>query len=171
MGLNLIYVGIESGDDEVLKRIGKGETAESTINGIIRAQKAGLKSSVIIINGLGGQTLSEQHAKASAFVLNETQPAYFSTLVLTFTDGPDRFISSFVQDFKELDQVGLFKEMRVMIEETNLKNTVFRSDHASNYLSLKGILNRNKEEILKQINSAISAPDEAGLRQEWRRGL
>ncbi len=170
-GLKLIYVGIESGDDEVLKRIGKGETAATTIDGLKRAKAAGIKSSVIIVNGLGGAKFSEQHAIGSAKVLNETEPEYFSTLVLSFPKGEERFRSIFGDDFVPLDQSGLFEEMKTLISHTNLKSTVFRSDHASNYLVLKGTLGRDKEKILYQIRSAIDSPEMAGLREEWERGL
>ena len=170
-GLNLIYVGIESGDDEVLERIDKGETAVSTMEGLKRAKEAGIKSSVIVINGLGGAKLSAQHAAGSARVLNETQPEFFSTLVLSFPAGEGRFRSLFGDDFIPLDQRGLFREMKALIEETGLRNTVFRSDHASNYLILKGTLGRDRARIIGQIESAIDDPGEAGLREEWQRGL
>ncbi len=170
-GLKLIYVGIESGDDEVLKKIDKGETAASTIEGLKRAKAAGLKSSVIIINGLGGKKFSDQHATGSAHLLNETQPEYFSTLVISFPAGEARFRALFGNDFIPLTQRGLFKEMKTLIEQTELKNSVFRSDHASNYLILKGTLDRDKERILGQIESAIDDPDGAGLREEWQRRL
>lgn len=170
-GLKLIYLGIESGDDEILRRIEKGETAESTTKGLLMAKEAGMKSSVIIINGLGGSALSRQHALNSAKLLNDTQPEYASTLVLSFPKGEDRFISSFGEGFIPLTQVELFEEMMTLIESTNLKSTVFRSDHASNYLSLKGILGRDKERLLKQLREAIDHPEGARLREEWQRGL
>lgn len=170
-GLKLIYLGIESGDDEILKRINKGETAESTIKGLLLAKEADMKSSVIIINGLGGSALSRQHAENSASLLNATQPEYASTLVLSFPKGKDRFISSFGGDFIPLTQMELFEEMLTLISNTSLKATVFRSDHASNYLSLKGILGRDKERLLAQLREAIEHPEGAKLREEWQRGL
>ncbi|MDH3974714.1 MAG: radical SAM protein [Deltaproteobacteria bacterium] len=170
-GLKLLYVGIESGDDEVLKRIKKGETAETTIKGLLMAKAADIKSSVIIINGLGGAKLSEQHALGSAGVLNATQPEYASTLVISFPHGRERFVQAFGNDYVHMSQRRLFEEMRIFIEATTLECTVFRSDHASNYLSLKGILGRDKTALLDQIAYAIAHPEEAGLREEWQRGL
>lgn len=170
-GLKLLYLGIESGDDEILKRINKGETAESTIKGLLMAREADMKSSVIIINGLGGSALSRQHAENSASLLNATQPEYASTLVLSFPKGKDRFISSFGSGFIPLTQMELFKEMITLISNTRLKSTVFRSDHASNYLSLKGILGRDKERLLAQLKEAIDHPEGVELRKEWQRGL
>ena len=154
-GLNLIYVGIESGDDEVLRRIRKGETTESTVTALSRVKAAGIKSSVIAINGLGGKLLSQQHALNTAELLNRIQPEYFSTLVLTFHKGDLRFRSIFGDDFVQLDQVGLFKEMRVILENCQLNSTVFRSDHVSNYLALKGTLNRDRDRLLQEIDAAI----------------
>jgi radical SAM superfamily enzyme YgiQ (UPF0313 family) len=170
-GLSLIYVGIESGDDEVLRRIKKGETAASTVRELLRAKAAGIKSSVIIINGLGGKALSAQHAEGSARVVNAIEPEFLSTLVLSFPTGEQRFREAFGEGFDPLDQRGLFEEMKVLIAATRLKKTVFRSDHASNYLSLKGTLARDKEKLLAQLQSAINQPDSASLRQEWERGL
>lgn len=170
-GLKLLYVGIESGDNEVLKRIKKGETAETTIRGLLMAKEAGIKNSVIIINGLGGAKLSEQHALGSARVLNATQPEYASTLVISFPHSTDRFIHAFGDDYVPMSQRQLFEEMRTFITATQLESTVFRSDHASNYLTLKGLLGRDKTLLLDQIDLAIEYPEEAGLREEWQRGL
>ena len=170
-GLSLLYVGIESGDDEVLRRIKKGETSASTVKELLRAKAAGFKSSVIIINGLGGKALSVQHAEGSARIVSSIQPEYLSTLVLSFPTGEARFRKAFGNDFDPLDQMGLFEEMKLFIAGTKLTQTVFRSDHASNYLSLRGILDRDGEKLLAQLQSAIDAPYSAGLRQEWERGL
>lgn len=170
-GLKLIYLGIESGSDEVLKKVDKHETKSSTIDGLLKAKDAGIKSSVMILNGLGGQKYSNLHAIHSAEVLNATQPEFASTLVLSFPLGEDRFMKNFGEDFIPLDQKQLFEEQKTLITHLDLQNTVFRSDHASNYLSLTGNLNRDKEKLLKQVQNAIDYPDMAGLREEWQRGL
>jgi len=168
-GLKLVYVGIESGDNEVLKRVNKGETFESTRTGLLRAKEAGLKVSVMILNGLGGKMLSNQHAVNSAKIANETQPEYLSTLVMSFPYGESRFISRFDGVFEKLDPPGLINEMKIFIEALELENTVFRSDHASNYLVLKGNLNRDKQKLTDRINYALNYPHL--LREEWMRGL
>ena len=172
-GLSLIYLGIESGNDELLKRINKGENARSITNALLKAKEAGIKSSVIIINGLGGRVFSEEHALDSARVLNAAQPEYLSTLVLTFSGlkAASRFESSFGTDYEPLDRNGLFKEMALILQNTDLKNTVFRSDHSSNYLPLKGILGRDKVVMMKKIRMAMDSPELSGLREEWQRGL
>lgn len=170
-GLGLAYVGAESGDDQLLQLIQKGETFGSTVDGLQKLQQAGIKTSVMILNGLGGDLYTQQHAVNSARLANESQPNYLATLVLSFPLGKDRFLQHFADDFHLLDQPGLFKEMQQFIEHTELKSTIFRSDHASNYLVLKGVLGRDKQRLLDRLRLAISTPDELALRQEWQRGL
>lgn len=169
-GLAMLYVGAESGDDEVLERVNKGETAASTADALIKAGEAGLKRSVMILNGLGGLSLSKQHALNSAKLLNQTQPEFVSTLVVSFPQGMERFRERY-PDFVELNQQQLFSELRQFIAELALDNSTFRSDHASNALVLKGELGQDKDRLLAQIDHAISRPDQAGLRPEWMRGL
>lgn len=169
-GLRMLYVGAESGDDEVLRRVNKGETFDSTAEALLKAKEAGLKTSVMILNGLGGQSLSEQHAENSARLMNLAQPDYLSTLVVSFPNGLERYREQF-PDFEPLDQQQLFLEMERFLSPLELNDTVFRSDHASNYLVLKGILGRDKQRMLAQVRQAIEQPGHAGLRAEWMRGL
>ncbi len=170
-GLNLLYVGIETGDDELLQAINKGETYGSTSQALIRARRAGIKLSVMILNGLGGRKFTEQHAVNSARIVNEIQPEYLSTLVLSFPHGTDHFKKRFAGNFEELTKTELIAEMGNFISCLELENTVFRSDHASNYLVLKGILNNDKEKLLKRIAKVLEDPTRAHLRPEWMRGL
>ncbi|MEE4260136.1 MAG: radical SAM protein [Bacteroidales bacterium] len=170
-GLKLLYVGIETGDDELLERIHKGETFKSTSKALIKARQAGMKLSVMILNGLGGEKYTEQHAIHSAKVVNAIQPEYLSTLVLSFPYGVDHFKNRFDGDFEELSKAELILEMGHFINHLHLENTIFRSDHASNYLVLKGILNRDKEELLNRISHVLQDPAHANLRPEWLRGL
>jgi radical SAM superfamily enzyme YgiQ (UPF0313 family) len=155
LGLKIIYVGAESGDDEVLRRVDKGETHDSTVEALQRAKAAGIRTSVMILNGLGGRALSEQHALASARLANETQPDYLATLVLTFYKGREKFEAGFDNRFEDLDTVGLCREMQVFIGALELDNTIFRSDHVSNHMVLKGVLGRDKHRMLKQIEESI----------------
>jgi len=170
-GLQILYVGMESGDDEVLRRINKGETAESTRSALHKIRDAGITSSVMVLNGLGGEVLSEQHAVNTARLCNDTQPDYLSTLVVSFPQGEERFRAGFGDDFVPLNQDGLFREVRLFLEHLELERTTFRSDHASNYLVLKGTLGREKQRLLDEVNLAISNPGAAPLRPEWMRGL
>jgi len=169
-GLKMAYVGCESGDDDVLARVGKGETFDSSLSALDKLGQAGITRSVMILNGLGGQVLSERHADNSARLMNEAQPEYLSTLVVSFPLGEVRFREQFA-DYRPLTQLQLFSEVERLLRGLELKQTVFRSDHASNYLVLKGNLGRDKERLLAQVRSAIEQPQMANLRQEWQRGL
>ena len=169
-GLQMAYLGAESGDDTVLEKVNKRETQASTIDALNKMGEAGIKRSVMLLNGLGGAIYSDQHADQSAELANATQPEYLATLVVSFPQGEERFRSGF-PEYEPLDQIGLFKEMRRLIERLELRNTVFRSDHASNWLVLKGVLGRDKAQMLQQLDTAIHHPDQARLRPEWARGL
>ena len=169
LGLKMVYVGCESGDDFVLEKIQKGETYESSKDALVKLKQAGIVSSVMILNGLGGRKYSEQHAISTAKLMNETQPEFVSTLVVSFPLGEERFKAGFDGDYQPLQQNELFHEIRTFIEHLDLDDTVFRSDHASNYLVLKGNLGADKQKILNQIDLAINGA--VPLRQEWQRGL
>lgn len=169
-GLSLAYVGAESGDDFILDQVQKGETQASTIDALTKLGQAGIKRSVMILNGLGGQIYSHQHADNSARLVNATQPEFLATLVVSLPHGEQRFRTGF-PEWKPLSQQGLFEEMHQFISALELKRTVFRSDHASNWLILKGNLGADKERLLNQVNTAINKPEIANLRPSWARGL
>ncbi|MCP4769730.1 MAG: radical SAM protein [Gammaproteobacteria bacterium] len=156
LGLKIIYVGAESGDDTVLRNIDKGESYASTVDALRRASSAGIKTSVMILNGIGGKRLSQQHALASARLVNDTQPDYLATLVLTFYKGREKFVAGFDNDFDELDTVDLCQEMKTLITACELENTIFRSDHVSNHMVLKGVLGKDKQRLLRQIDDSIA---------------
>ena len=154
LGLKLIYVGAESGDDSVLSHIDKGETFDSTATALIRAQIAGIKTSVMVINGIGGKAYSEQHALESARLVNQVQPNYLATLVLTFYRDKQKVINGYNDNFTELNTAELCREMELFIGATELEKTIFRSDHISNHLILKGVLGKDKPTMLTQIRQA-----------------
>ena len=171
MGLSLFYVGCESGDDLVLERVHKGEDFESSLAALQKIKAAGAKSSVMILNGMGGKRYSEQHAVNSARLMSAAQPEYLSTLVVSFPTGVERYQKGFGGDFEALDQAGLFQEMYWLLDNLELDNTIFRSDHASNYLVLKGVLGKDKPRLLQTVRSALEQPGSVRLREEWMRGL
>ncbi len=171
LGLKLFYVGCESGDNLVLERVNKGENYDTSLSALRKIKAAGSKSSVMILNGMGGRRYSEQHAVHSAELMNEAQPDYLSTLVVSFPAGTTRYQDSFLGEFEPLDQAGLFQEMYWLLDSLELENTIFRSDHASNYLVLKGTLNRDKTRLLQRVRVALDKPGEVSLRPEWMRGL
>lgn len=172
LGLSLMYVGCETGDNELLNIIDKGESYQSSFDALTKIRKAGMKSSVMILNGLGGTALSEQHIARSAELMNATQPDYLSTLVVNFPPGGEQqFAENFNGRWQKMSQPDLFTELRTMIAKLELNKTLFRSDHISNSLVLKGVLGRDKEQLLQQIDNAISAPEQAQLRPERKRAL
>ena len=169
-GLALAYTGAESGDDEVLKMVNKGESFESTRDALEKLGQAGITRSVMLLNGLGGRVHTQQHALNSARLANLTQPEYLATLVVSFPQGEERFRSRYLQ-WEPLEQQGLFVEMERLIDALELKRTVFRSDHASNWLVLKGVLGAEKDRLLHEIADAIHQPGATSLRAAWQRGL
>ena len=169
-GLDLAYIGAESGDDEVLQKVSKGETFDSTCAALDKLGAAGISRSVMLLNGLGGRLLTAQHAQNSARLANATQPEFLATLVVSFPQGEQRFRQGF-PEWEPLNQQELFVEMEQFLQTLDLKRTVFRSDHASNWLVLKGVLGAEKERLLLQVRTAIVQPQAAGLRPDWQRGL
>jgi len=169
-GLKMVYVGAESGDDAVLAAVDKGETYETTREALDKLGNAGITRSVMILNGLGGKALSAQHADQSARLINATQPEYLATLVVSFPHGEQRLRAGF-PGWEPLDQHELFVETERFLSGLELRRTVFRSDHASNWLVLKGTLGADKDRLLAQVRQAIATPEQAHLRPAWARGL
>jgi len=171
MGLSLFYVGCESGDDLVLERVHKGENFDSSLAALEKIKAAGAKSSVMILNGMGGKRYSQQHAVNSARLMNAAQPEYLSTLVISFPTGVDRYQQGFKGEFEPLEQADLFQEMYWLLDTLELESTIFRSDHASNYLILKGTLGKDKARLMEIVRAALEQPGSVQLRPEWMRGL
>ena len=169
-GLTMAYIGAESGDDAVLAAVNKGETFDTTREALDKLGAAGITRSVMILNGLGGKALSQQHADNSARLANATQPEYLATLVVSFPKGEERLRAGF-SGWEPLSQHELFVEMERFLSGLELKRTVFRSDHASNWLVLKGTLGSDKARLLEQVRHAICTPETAHLRPGWARGL
>lgn len=169
-GLKIVYVGAESGDDEVLDKVCKGETFETTRDALLKLGEAGIARSVMILNGLGGRSLSQQHAENSARLINATQPEYLATLVVSFPLGEERLRAGF-PGWEPLSQHELFVEMERFLAGLELDRTVFRSDHASNWLALRGTLGADKQRLLGELRAAIAHPESAPLRPAWARGL
>lgn len=153
--LKLLYIGIETGNDELLRLINKGETFKSTVEGIKKAHKAGIDTSIMIINGLGGKKYAEQHATASAEIINQINPKFLSTLTLSMPYGEEHFQKRFHGEYKQQTIVELYKELKLFIEKLDVKNVIYRSNHVSNNLPLQGTLSKDKEKLLSEIEEAI----------------
>jgi hypothetical protein len=178
LGLRTMYVGCESGDDEVLRRIGKGETQDSSVDALLKLDAAGLKTSVMILHGLAGRQLSEQHVLGSAELVRRAPPTYLSTLVVSFPleTSLDRHAAGFSDleggGFVELTNSEVVTEQRALLEAIGpdlSKKVIFRSDHASNYLPLKGTLPKDRDRLLALLEKAEQG--RVRLRPEWARGL
>jgi len=126
---------------------------------------------VMILNGLGGPELSEQHALNSARLMNAAQPEYLSVLAVMTSGGDERLAQPFEGRWRSLTQQELLVEMETLLSNLELEKTIFRSDHASNYLILKGTLGKDKQALVSQVRQAIQQPEAVPLRQEWQRGL
>lgn len=152
LGLIRLYTGIESGDDEVLARNNKGETAASTLSALLRAREAGMELSVMILLGLGGRERSRDHVDASAHLINRLQPYQLSLLVLGYPFGLDAYQNRLKTPFTPLSLGELILEMGAMVSGLSLPRTHFRCDHSSNFLPLQGVLDRDKGKILDMIH-------------------
>jgi radical SAM superfamily enzyme YgiQ (UPF0313 family) len=169
LGLALLYIGPESGDDGTLHRLAKGATAADHVEAARRARAAGLEQSLIFLLGVGGRERSEEHARASGRLASAMDPRFLSTLTLTVVPGTP--IARLEEQGRfELPEVrGLLRELRWFVEEAHLSAAIFRSNHASNYLPIGGRLPRDREAILAAIDEALAG--RVRLRPEWARGL
>ena len=151
--LHIVYLGLESGSDEVLRRVHKGITAAEMVEAVQRLKQAGMRASVIGLLGLGGTELSAEHAEATGRVVSVMDPEYFSMLTVMLIPGTELHRQRRQGAFKLPVPEDLLLELRQVIEKCDgLSRCVFRTDHASNYLPLAGTLSRNKAELLASID-------------------
>ena len=138
--LKLIYMGLESGSQLVLDKCKKRATAKEMIAAVQKAKDAGIKSSVIVLLGLGGQKNSKDHVKETIIALNDMQPKYLSFLSLMLIPGTPLYEDTKNGEFIELNPMELLGESHDILDGLEMEGTVFRSNHASNYLNLEGTL-------------------------------
>ncbi len=170
-GLRLLYLGIESGADLILKRIIKGASQKTHIQAIERARDAGLKISATVILGLGGRKDWETHIEGTAELISQAPPTYLSTLQLMLEDNSyEVFMASQPADFQFQDDVGILLEQERLISLINPpRPIIFRSNHASNCLALAGNLPRDRERLLSEIEAVRSGAGK--VRPEFLRRL
>ncbi len=171
LGLTHYYLGIESGDDEVLRRLEKGVDGDEMIRVALKAHQAGVKLSTMILLGVGERELSLEHARGSARVVSAIEPRFLSTLVVTPVPRTPMYEARMKGEFDELTPVELARELRELIAGLELSGTIFRSNHASNYLTLAGTLPKDKQSMLAALDAVLASPENAPFRPEWRRGL
>ncbi len=155
--LNTLYMGLETGDEITLKNVKKRETAEEMIKAGQRAQAAGLRMSVMILIGLGGQQNTNQHAVATAKVLNKMQPRLLSALRVIPIPKTELFEAEQTGKFKQLTEFQAIKELHKIIENLTLKNCVFRANHSSNILPLEGRFSKDKERLLHELELLLNS--------------
>jgi len=168
-GLGILYLGVETGDAELLKEIRKGTSAEHLINMGRKVRDAGIKLSVTVLLGIAGRERSLEHARATGELLSAMDPNYVGALTVMLIPGTPLH-EDFTSGKLELpDERGFLLELREMIAHTNLSRGLFFSNHASNYLPVKARLPKGKQQAVDQIDGALRG--EIGLRPEWMRAL
>jgi len=168
-GLGILYLGVESGDEEILKEVHKGTSAESLIKMGRKVKDAGIKLSVTVLLGIAGRQRSLRHAKATGELLSAMDPNYVGALTVMLIPGTPLHEDYISGRFKVPTERELLQELREMIASTDLTRGLFFSNHASNYLPVRARLPKGKQEALDQIDAALRG--EIDLRPEWMRAL
>ena len=168
LGLEMIYLGLESGSDEVLRRVNKGETADEIVRAGLMVKEAGMKLSVTCIAGLGSLELSEEHAVKTAEALSRMKPEYIGLLTLMVEPGTP--LEKWVREgsFTVLGPEDILRETELLLQHIDSEGSVFRMNHASNYLTLKGTLNQDRDAMLERVRKGLEG---YGLRPEYLRAL
>lgn len=169
-GLRIVYLGVETGDDELRKKIHKGTDAQNLINMGKKVMEAGMKLSVTVLLGIAGRgEASLKHARATGELLSAMDPDYIGALTVMLIPGTPLYEDVVNKKFQLPTERELLLELREMIANTNLSRGLFFSNHASNYLPVKARLPKGKQQALDQIDSALRG--EIDLRPEWMRAL
>ena len=170
-GLTLYYLGVESGDDDVLQQLVKGVDATEMIRVAGKAKEAGVKLSTMILLGAGGRARSEAHALHSAEVINAIQPRFVSTLVMSPVQDTPLWDQWEAGQVDELSPIELASELRHFLSHLELEGSIFRSNHASNYLALKGTLPKDQRALVKVLDDVLANPERAPFVPDWLRAL
>ncbi len=167
--LSIVYLGLESGSDKVLSAINKGITATEMCDAITKARSAQIQTSVIALLGIGGVSDSAEHARETARVVSQMSPDYFSALTLTLVEGTELFDSERNGTFQALSPEASLQELGEMLAQIQPTTPIiFRTNHASNYVTLRGTLPQDREAMLSKIHLALK---NKALKPEWMRGL
>ena len=155
LGLEMIYLGLESGSDEVLRRVNKGETADEIVRAGLMVKEAGMKLSVTCIAGLGSLELSEEHAVKTAEALSRMKPEYIGLLTLLF-----ELPTPLMRDWQEgrfylMNPIEIAHETLILLEHIDSEGSIFRANHASNYVNLAGTLNRDRDAMCQRLRQAL----------------
>ena len=167
-GLTMVYMGLESGSDEVLEKMNKGHDAAAIVAAGQKARRCGMALSVTAISGLGSRELMRQHAIGTARALSAMKPEYIGLLTLMVERGTplERWVRE--GSFTVLGPMEVLQETELFLQHIDSEGSVFRMNHASNYLTLKGTLNRDREALLAKVQQGLQG---CGLRSESMRAL
>ncbi len=155
-GLKRIYMGLESGDDEILRMVDKGATADDHVRAAHKVKEAGIELSVYVLAGLGGKKLSTQHAINTAKTLNRMKPDYIRVRTLVLMPGFPMYEDLEKGAFTECTGREIALETRTLLENLDVSDSAFLSDHVSNYLPLYGMLPQDKEKMIDMIDSVLA---------------
>ncbi len=169
--LGIIYLGIESGDEATLAAVRKGTTADRIAEAAARVKDAGIKLSVTVLLGVGGRERSLVHARETARLLTRVQPDYVGALTLMLVPGTPLHDAAQAGSFTLPSPFELVRELKIMIEESELNHCLFFSNHASNYVPVQARLPRDKESCVQLLNTVLNQPDRAVLTPEYLRTL
>jgi radical SAM superfamily enzyme YgiQ (UPF0313 family) len=169
--LGILYMGVESGDDEVLTRIRKGADHSQMVEAARKVKESGILLSVTVILGLGGTQGSQKHALETARILTEMDPDYAGALTLTLIPGTPLHDEFEKGEFDLITPFDSLRELKTIVENSNFSNCFFSSMHASNYFAIRGQMPADKNSVLKQLDTILAKRDPALLRPEFLRGL
>lgn len=169
LGISMIYMGLESGNDEVLTYMEKGVTSQEMIEAAHKVKKAGIRLSVTAISGLGGRKLWKEHARDTGLILSEMKPDYIGLLTLMVEEGIPLTEKIKNREFELLNPYDILIETKEMLKYLDCPDCIFRSNHASNYVNLRGTLNQDKQAMLNLLDEAIQG--DIHMKSEWMRAL
>ena len=155
-GLEMVYLGAESGSDKVLTDVNKKVTAAQTVEACLKLKAAGIKTSMTLITGLGGRADSREHAIESAKLVSQAKPEYLGLLTLSIPRDTPLEKAFKEGKFQMLSPVEFLEEQKLFLEHVDSEDTVLRSNHISNYMSLRGTLNRDRDQMISQLERGIA---------------
>jgi radical SAM superfamily enzyme YgiQ (UPF0313 family) len=169
--IGILYVGVESGDDEVLQKIQKNANHHQMVEAAKKVKESGILLSVSVILGLGGVKGSEKHALETAKILTEMDPDYAGALTLTLIPETGLYKEWKQGKFELITPFDSLRELKTIVENSTFSNCFFSSMHASNYYAIRGSMPEDRDKMLKQLNNLLSRKDPDMLRPEFLRGL
>ena len=155
-GLSMLYLGLESGCDKILTYVNKGHSAAEIVTAGQKAKKAGFQLSVTILSGLGGEALWKEHAIDTGKALSDMKPDYIGEMTLNIIPGTKLYEEAQAGKFTMPTPECLLEETKLLIQNTDNEGAVFRSNHVSNYVNIRGTFNAGRDDMIKQIDDALS---------------